>query len=62
VPLVRLRDTGTAPFDVIFDMETNDPDDYLTLYALRHFTPLHAAACPLTSGCLARVTKLLGCG
>jgi hypothetical protein len=37
VPLVRLRDTGTAPFDVIFDMETNDPDDYLTLYALHSF-------------------------
>lgn len=33
VPLVRLRALPEASgLDVIFDMETNDPDDYLTLY------------------------------
>lgn len=32
VPLVHLRSLPEEPFDVIFDMETNDPDDYLTLY------------------------------
>jgi len=31
VPLVHLP--TAEPFDAIFDMETNDPDDYLTLYA-----------------------------
>jgi hypothetical protein len=32
VPLVRLPGMTGEPFDAIFDMETNDPDDYLTLY------------------------------
>ncbi len=33
VPLLRLPGMTGEPFDAIFDMETNDPDDYLTLYS-----------------------------
>jgi hypothetical protein len=37
VPLVRLPGMTGEPFDAIFDMETNDPDDYLTLYTTLFF-------------------------